>query len=63
MTSVRNTRSRWTLAAVALALFCVQIDYFAMNLAVPRMADEFGTDTTDLQWMSPSGWHKDSARP
>jgi hypothetical protein len=24
--------------AVSTALFCVQIDYFAMNLALPRMA-------------------------
>lgn len=46
-----NTRTRWTLAAVAMALFCVQIDYFAMNLALPRMAAEFGSSTTDLQWV------------
>ncbi|MGE2718323.1 MFS transporter [Mycolicibacterium celeriflavum] len=51
MASVQDMRSRWTLAVVAVALFCVQIDYFAMNLAVPRMADEFGTGTTDLQWV------------
>jgi hypothetical protein len=25
-------RLRWILAAVSMALFCVQIDYFAMNL-------------------------------
>ena len=30
-------RNRWILAAVSMALFCVQIDYFAMNLALPRM--------------------------
>ncbi|KUI16751.1 MFS transporter [Mycobacterium sp. GA-1285] len=51
MASVEKSRSGWTLAAVALALFCVQIDYFAMNLAVPRMAVEFGSTTTDLQWV------------
>lgn len=39
------------MAAVAMALFCVQIDYFAMNLALPRMAVEFGTDTAELQWI------------
>jgi EmrB/QacA subfamily drug resistance transporter len=39
------------LAAVAMALFCVQIDYFAMNLALPRMAAEFDSSTTDLQWV------------
>ncbi|OBB77259.1 MFS transporter [Mycobacterium sp. 852014-52144_SCH5372336] len=51
MPSGADTRSRWTLTAVAMALFCVQIDYFAMNLALPRMADEFGTSTSDLQWI------------
>ncbi len=51
MAPVEKSRSRWTLAAVALALFCVQIDYFAMNLAVPRMAVEFDSSATDLQWV------------
>ena len=44
-------RSRWILAAVSMALFCVQIDYFAMNLALPRMASEFDSTATDLQWV------------
>jgi EmrB/QacA subfamily drug resistance transporter len=44
-------RSRWTFAAVSTALFCVQIDYFAMNLALPRMAQDLGSDTTNLQWV------------
>lgn len=45
------TRLRWILGAVATALFCVQIDYFAMNLALPRMAEELGGTATDLQWV------------
>jgi EmrB/QacA subfamily drug resistance transporter len=45
------TRSRGILAAVSMALFCVQIDYFAMNLALPQMATEFDTTTTNLQWV------------
>src|ERR1700737_3299901 len=44
-------RSRWTLVAVSTALFCVQIDYFAMNLALPRMAHDLGSSATDLQWV------------
>ena len=36
---------------MATALFCVQIDYFAMNLALPRMAHDLGSTTTDLQWV------------
>jgi len=39
------------MVAVSLALFCVQIDYFAVNLALPRMAVEFGCAVTDLQWV------------
>jgi EmrB/QacA subfamily drug resistance transporter len=34
-----------------MALFCVQIDYFAMNLALPRMASELDSAPTDLQWV------------
>ncbi len=44
-------RIGWILAAVSMALFCVQIDYFAMNLALPRMALDLNTTTTDLQWV------------
>jgi MFS family permease len=38
-------------AAVSVALFCVQIDYFAINLALPRMAADLGSSVTDLQWV------------
>lgn len=48
---VDRVRSRWILAAVSTALFCVQLDYFAMNLALPRMAADLGSTTTDLQWV------------
>ncbi|GAA2807844.1 MFS transporter [Mycolicibacterium pallens] len=43
--------SRWILSAVSIALFCVQIDYFAVNLALPRIAADLHTTTTDLQWV------------
>ncbi|MCE5291226.1 MAG: MFS transporter [Nocardiaceae bacterium] len=39
------------IAAISLALFCIQIDYFAMNLALPRMADDLSSSSTDLQWV------------
>lgn len=42
---------RGLLAAVATGLFCVQLDYFAMNLALPRMAEELGGTATGLQWV------------
>ena len=38
-------------AAVSTSLFCVQIDYFAMNLAVPRMSADLAASATDLQWV------------
>ena len=44
-------RGKWLMAAVSMALFCVQVDYFAMNLALPRMATDFGSTATDLQWI------------
>jgi MFS family permease len=46
-----QVRSRWILAAVSTALFCVQIDYFAMNLSLPRMATDLRSSTADLQWV------------
>jgi EmrB/QacA subfamily drug resistance transporter len=50
-TTQKPVRFRWILAAVSMALFCVQIDYFAMNLALPRMASDLNSSTTDLQWV------------
>jgi EmrB/QacA subfamily drug resistance transporter len=47
----RRIHPRWIIAAISTALFCVQIDYFAMNLALPRMASDLGSTTTDLQWV------------
>jgi EmrB/QacA subfamily drug resistance transporter len=49
--SAPAARSRWILAAVSTALFCVQIDYFAMNLALPRMATDLNSSVTELQWV------------
>lgn len=51
ITTDEPVRLRWLLTAVSMALFCVQIDYFAMNLALPRMAVDLKTTTTDLQWV------------
>ena len=52
MTSATEVvKSKWILAAVSMALFCVQIDYFAMSLALPRMASELDSTAADLQWV------------
>jgi EmrB/QacA subfamily drug resistance transporter len=50
-TDARGARGTWLMVAVSMALFCVQIDYFAMNLALPQMASDFGSTATDLQWI------------
>ncbi|GHH10000.1 MFS transporter [Streptomyces lanatus] len=36
--------------AVAVALFCIQLDFFALNLAVPGIADEFDVTASAAQW-------------
>ncbi|MCW3006439.1 MAG: major facilitator superfamily 1 [Solirubrobacterales bacterium] len=38
------------IAAVALAIFCTDVDFFALNLALPATARSLGVTTTDLQW-------------
>jgi EmrB/QacA subfamily drug resistance transporter len=39
------------LAAAAVGLVMVQLDFFALNLALPRMAEDLDVQTTDLQWV------------
>ena len=38
------------LAACALAMFATNLDFFALNLAIPGMARELDVSTTDMQW-------------
>ena len=45
-----NPRLRGVVAAVALAVFCVDVDFFALNLALPATARALHVTTTDLQW-------------
>lgn len=50
-----DARSTLALAApflpVGLALFCIQLDFFSVSLALPSIADDLGTTTTNLQWL------------
>jgi EmrB/QacA subfamily drug resistance transporter len=39
------------LVAASAAMFMVQLDFFALNLALPRMARDLGVSVTDLQWV------------
>jgi MFS family permease len=36
---------------VGAALFCIQLDFFSLTLALPTMADDLSTTTTNLQWL------------
>ncbi|BCK73643.1 hypothetical protein Srufu_075960 [Streptomyces libani subsp. rufus] len=42
--------ARWALVSVALGVFCIQLDSFALNLALPHIKDELGVSTGQLQW-------------
>src|SRR3977135_654343 len=49
-TGGEDARRRRILLAVSLAMFLVQLDFFALNLALPQMAHELHVATTDMQW-------------
>ena len=36
---------------VAGALFCIQLDFFSLSLALPTIAADLGTTATNLQWL------------
>ena len=41
---------RLVIAACAISMLIVQMDWFALNLALPAMARDFDVPPTDLQW-------------
>ncbi|MEV8532549.1 MFS transporter [Streptomyces sp. NPDC051211] len=42
---------RAVIAAASISMLLVQMDWFALNLTLPVIARDFGTPTTDLQWL------------
>lgn len=44
-------RLRRVLVGVSLAMFLVDLDFFALNLALPSMARDLHATTTDMQWV------------
>ena len=48
--SPEETNLNMVLAACALAMFATNLDFFALNLAIPGMARELDVSTTDMQW-------------
>jgi EmrB/QacA subfamily drug resistance transporter len=47
----RPQRLGLVLMAAGLAMFIVDLDFFALNLAVPKMATELDTSATNMQWV------------
>jgi EmrB/QacA subfamily drug resistance transporter len=45
-----EVRLRMVLAATAMAMFATNLDFFALNLAIPGLARELDVSTTDMQW-------------
>lgn len=45
-----SRRARGALIAVSLALFCIQVDFFALNLVLPDMGRAFHAGTGEVQW-------------
>lgn len=39
------------IAAAAISMLIIQMDWFALNLALPVIADDFDVPPTDLQWV------------
>ena len=48
MTTIKANLGRF--GAIAIALICVQLDYFALALALPNMAKDLSTTAENLQW-------------
>lgn len=46
-----SRRDRAVIAAAAISMLLVQMDWFALNLMLPVIARDFATPTTDLQWL------------
>lgn len=50
-TAPQPQRLNGVLIAASLAMFMVQIDFFALNLALPQMASDLDVSVADLQWV------------
>jgi len=50
-TAATPQRLTGVLVAASLGMFMVQIDFFALNLALPQMAEDLDVSITDLQWV------------
>src|SRR4029079_7700098 len=46
-----STEDKLVIAACAISMLIVQMDWFALNLAIPAIARHFNVPATDLQWV------------
>ncbi|MFE3883698.1 MFS transporter [Streptomyces lydicus] len=46
-----RSEARWALVSVALGVFCIQLDSFALNLALSHIKEELGVSTGQLPWV------------
>ncbi|MEV6318854.1 MFS transporter [Streptomyces sp. NPDC051776] len=46
-----SRQDRAVIAAAAISMLVVQMDWFALNLTLPVIARDFHTSSTDLQWL------------
>ena len=44
-------RKWWTLAAVSFGLFMIMLDNTVVNVALPAIQEDLGTDISELQWI------------
>ena len=44
-------RKWWTLAAVAFGLFMIMLDNTVVNVALPSIQEDLGTDLSELEWI------------
>ncbi|WP_082080458.1 MFS transporter [Williamsia herbipolensis] len=45
------TARRWALLAVSVGVFCIQLDSFALNLAIPQIGRDLEVSGGGLQWV------------
>ncbi|MGW7613017.1 hypothetical protein ACWGKW_38400, partial [Streptomyces sp. NPDC054766] len=46
-----SRRDHAVIAAASISMLLVQMDWFALNLMLPVIGRDFGTPTTNLQWL------------
>ena len=46
-----DTRKWFTLAAVSFGLFMIMLDNTVVNVALPAIQEDLGTDLSQLQWI------------